>query len=481
MKFPDPFMHDLENKFVAHCRDLSYFHPGDAVLLAVSGGLDSMVMLHLFHSAKIMLDITIGIIHINHGLRGAESNQDEEFVTSLSRQLGVPCFIERTDIRALARINKQSVEEAARRFRYDTFERCAGDNHYTFVCTAHHGDDQAETILARIIQGTGWSGLTGIREHRGRLIRPLLTFSRADLVLYAECHQIPFRQDSTNTDISIFRNRIRHRLLPEITQNYDPQTVKHLIHLSQIANETETWIQNEIQKSWPEVCCYQDPDKIKLDIERFNHYLFFQRKMLIKRAFTEILEKNTEPLSLHFHDYSAILSLAEHSESGSVIKSGTITVRKTQTHLIFCNTRVQRPDAFCFEIKKPGNYEWPEFKVGFSLKEVPHTELNNLRLGVSRNVEYIDRSKVKGQLILRNWKSGDRFQPLGMSAFKKLSDFFTDMKIDLWNKSCVPLLIDSGYGREDIIWICGWRLDNRYKIEQSTKAVYKIECYYNES
>lgn len=469
---------DLESRFTAHCRDRRYFQPGDRLLLAVSGGMDSTVMLDLFCRTKDRLQVILEVFHLNHGLRGAESDGDEAFVKALCAKAGIPCHADRVDVRAEAE-SGESLESAARRIRYALLNRCAEDCRLNYICTAHHRDDQAETVLARIIHGTGWTGLCGIRERNGKLVRPLLAFSREDISLYAGSRHLAYRTDSTNSDMTIFRNRVRRRLLPLLASEYDPQTASHLIHLSAIAGETLEWAHTEVKRLWAEACCYADKDKIKLDINYFNHYLLFQRKLLIEKAFAAIFNTDPEALFLRYQDYTAIIHLAASSESGSKFYRGKAVVLKTQSYLVFYHAEGLQTEPFCMVIGSAGEYNLSDNGIRFVLK--PYTGNNRPPLGMSRYVEYIDGAKIRGTLVLRNWKPGDRFIPLGMQGMKKLSDFFTDKKIDILNKPLIPLLTDRFGDEEQIVWVCGWRLDERYKIDKNTKTIYQIECDYHET
>ncbi len=466
--------HPLEAAFLTHCRSKRFFRPGIRVLVAVSGGVDSVVLLQLLLSVRASLRIEVGAAHLNHGLRGRTSDNDALFVRKLCRQGNVPFHTRKAAVARKARQRKQSVEEAARQVRYRFLDSTADRFGYTSICTAHHRNDQAETVLARVLKGTGWSGLSGIREKLGRIVRPLLPFSKDELVQYARDKGLMYRIDRSNRDPRWFRNRIRHELIPRLKKSFDPQVEKHLHRLASIAFETDFWLRNEARRLFARYGREED-GKIVLEIKRFNRYLQAQKQALLEFILERLLVASGYDIRPDYDDYAALLRLIEESQSGRKYIIGPVECVKTGTQLVFVprHLRGQRPHVL--EIEPTGSYEWPASGWRFRFSE-DDVERARGFVGRSPQLEFIDRDAVQGRLVLRAWKAGDRFCPLGMTQHKKLSDFFADERVSLERRPVLPLLCDRTGRRDRIVWVCGYRLDHRYRITETTQRIVRMEC-----
>lgn len=465
-------LHPFEKQFLQHCRHKNFFRPGDRLLVAVSGGMDSCVLFHLLLTLREPLAISLGIAHVNHGLRGKQGDSDELFTEALATQHAIPFYKTRLDIKSQALREHLSIEEAARKERYAFLISVAHQHNYQKICTGHHLDDQAETVLSRVLKGAGWEGLSGIRETRDMIVRPLLPFTRSDIQRYAQEKNILYRTDSSNSDLRFFRNKIRHHLLPMLQSDFDPKAHYHLYHLSMIAQETEEYFQ-KMAPEWLEATTRREGRKIILDIQRFKNYLLIQRKCILS-LIVKILNDNYADLKLTYHDFLCMLQLTETAQSGRRYRIGPIECRREHQSVIF-QTFQEKPAAFDLPVQMGSAYQWAHPPVFFSSQKI--SSLPSSAIGASASVEYIDEKKIRGQLFLRNWKTGDSFCPIGMTATKKLSDFFTDQKIPLSERPNIPILVDRTAGDEQIIWICGYRLDNRYKIEENTTSIIKLECH----
>lgn len=459
----------IEKKFLDHCRNKKFFAKGDRVLLAVSGGMDSMVLYKLLETAFKELPMHIGIAHVNHALRGKASDKDQAFVTHFAKHHGLPFFTTKVNVKDKAIHSKLSVEEAARILRYDYLEHIAHEHGYNKVCTAHHGSDQAETVLMRVIKGSGWHGLTGIREKRGLFIRPLLIFTRDELHAFANRHKIKYVEDATNRNKKIFRNRIRHELIPLLKRNYDPQIEKHLIQLGLIADDTRTLTTKAARRLFSTICTVAE-GKILLEIKAFNRYLRAQRQAVIELIFTEFFGQN-----LHYNDYENLFDLAETKQSGKRILIGSVECLKTSAEIVFRRNQKKQSIPFCHEIEQNRLYRFENPGCTFTSEEILYSNELKKQFGKSSQIEFIDSGKISGRLILRSWKPGDRFIPLGMKGFKNLSDFFVDHKIPLTEKAYIPILCEKNKKKETIIWVCGQRIDDRYKTDHLTHHILKLK------
>jgi tRNA(Ile)-lysidine synthase len=472
-------MHSLEKQLLTHCQQKRFFKPDDKILLAVSGGMDSCVMFYLFLNIKDALGISIGIAHANHGLRDKHSDSDELFVESMAHRHSIRFHNKRLDVKNKAVREQRSLEEAARLARYEFLESVAHQHDYRIICTGHHMDDQAETVLSRVLKGSGWEGLSGIREAREGYVRPLLRISKALLHRYAEEKNILYIVDNSNSDLRFYRNKIRHQLLPLLQSDFDPQVTRHLYQLSVIAQETESFFAAQTPQ-WFSETARREGHKIILEIKPFNHYLLIQRKMILSLILKMLFENEPETKPT-YHDYQAMLQLAESSQSGRRYLIGPLECVREHDRLIFGLSVNPAFADFDLPVQVGENYQWDNPSIRFSSHVLTDNRPGTLELGKHAGIEYIDQQKIQGQLVLRTWKTGDSFYPIGMNTSKKLSDFFTDQKIALSARNRIPILTDRSDNLERIIWICGYRLDNRYKIDSNTQRIIKLECHRHET
>jgi len=457
--------HLLRLLFLDHCRRKKFFTKKDRILIAVSGGVDSMVLLDLL--TRDFAAQVSGIAHVNHGLRGKSSEKDQELVRRTAQKLQIPFYTKTINARLYAKKHARSLEDACRQLRYEFLEETAKIHAFTKICTAHHADDQAETVLARIIKGTGWQGLSGVREERGAFVRPILIFSKEDINVYAKTRKIPYRIDRTNRNQVFFRNRIRHTLLPLIEQKFDAQIVAHLNHLGNIAESTQKLLRKQA-KSHFRRSVHVQRGKITLEIKPFKRYFAVQQYTLLQLIF----EKFIPDYSITFQNFSRISDLVVNKPSGKKLVLAGWQCIKTSKSVVFTQEFRGSPYRHFVTIGK--NHRWSDLTFASRRIELPL----KLKLGKDRHVEYIDERKIKGTLVIRNWENGDAFNPIGMLSTKKLSDYFIDKKIPLLTKRSIPILCERNGRQENIIWVCGYRLDNRYKITDETRSVIKLECHY---
>ncbi len=465
--------HKMETAFLAHVRKRRFFRRGSRVLVAVSGGLDSMVLWRLLLAVRNELGIEIGVVHVDHQLRGRRSEQDAAFVKRQAAASAVRCFVGRVDVVRRAQRHKESVEEAARFLRYAQFDRIAQRHGFDVVCTGHHADDQSETVLARIIKGAGLKGLSGIREVRNHYVRPLLTFRRSDLESYAREKSVPHREDHTNRDERFFRNKIRRQLLPLLRKDYDPQIDRHLGHLARIASLAHRRQQIHAERLFSRLCRHQ-AGKIVLEIKPLGRYLFDQKQAL----YGLILDRLDGARRATFGDFERLDELISDSQSGRLLRIGSVECRRLTRSVVFSTGRRKSARSFCFSLPGSGSYRWPEHGFGLRIRRMRWSPGLRKTLGRSPNVEYVDAGVVKGALVVRSWLAGDRFFPLGMRHAKKLSDFFSDEKIPLTVRHAIPIVCVRENGdqpRDRLVWICGCRIDDRSKITALTTHVWRLE------
>ena len=435
----------LLQRFVEHQRKAALFQPADKVLLAVSGGVDSVVMAHLFAKARYIF----GIAHCNFHLRGDDSNSDEDFVRALAQQYQVPLHCAEFDTTAFAKEHKLSIEEAARKQRYDFFYRTASENGYLFIATAHHLNDSIETFFINLIRGTGLTGLHGIRAKNGNVIRPLLPFTRQEIAEYASANKLPFHEDYTNNDTLFLRNKIRHNLMP-VLKDISPQIERTMAqNMDNLADAEQIFHQAIAEKRQQIFRCYNDEITISkndiLQLVSARTYLF----------------ETLRPFGFNATAVNNLLSSLD--SAGKQLHSATHTI------LIDRNDIIIRPSE-----NSPDSNEYQIFEDTVSIDVPISLTFSHLHFDGSHSLVtdsdavIVDTAKLKYPLLLRKWRSGDRFRPFGMKGTRKVIDFFKDNRLSLFEKNEKWLLCNAD-GK--IIWIVGMRMDDSFSVAKSTKEI----------
>jgi len=434
-------------QFSQHINSYFSFLKDKKLLIAISAGIDSVVLLHLLHSLKF----NISLAHCNFQLRGKESDKDEAFVRKLAKELKVPIFTQSFETAGYANKQKLSIQLAARELRYKWFEEVLKINGLDFVLTAHHADDDLETFLINTTRGTGLDGLTGIPERNGNILRPLLPFSRTQIEQYAKEKGITWREDQTNLEINYLRNKIRHKIIP-VLKEINPAllssfktTLENLKGSRQIIDDKISELSNDL--------VIKDGNELKLDIDQITKlsnpkaYLF---ELLKPYGFTE------------WNDVRDLLD----AQSGKKILSSTHQLVKDRKHLLLVAYFEDDKNKGVYKVKKGDLYFHEEdIKMKFTYLTNTHTTINN------NNVAFLDLRNLKFPLTVRKWEKGDYFYPLGMKGKKKLSKYFKDEKISILDKEKIWLLCSE----DQVAWVVGKRLDDRFRITDKTKNILKIE------
>ncbi|MCX6257481.1 MAG: tRNA lysidine(34) synthetase TilS [Bacteroidia bacterium] len=425
------------------------FGKNDRILLAVSGGLDSVVMLDLF----IQAGYRCAIVHCNFMLRDEESNLDEEFVTGLADERGIPIYVKKFDTEEYAESNGISIQMAARKLRFDWFEEVRQLYGFDYIALAHHKDDIVETFLINISRGTGIRGITGIKPKSGLLVRPLLFATRHQIQEYADEQKLVFREDSSNATTRYARNRIRHHILPVFRQ-INP-------------NFNETMIENVNRFYEIEMIYRQVVDEV------INRLLIHKSDIVLEISVNELLELNPlrsylfemlNPYGFNEDETDEIIA-SLHGESGRQFFSSTHRLVKDRDKLII--TAIPSGDDTLVYIEKE------TVIINIPLK-LTFTRVNNssdLVIQRESRFAYLDEDLLDFPLVLRKWRQGEYFRPFGMKEFKKLSDFFIDQKMSLVEKEQTWILASGDH----IVWIAGHRIDDRYKVTPNSKNVLVIE------
>ncbi len=456
-------LRDFFNKFEGFVRKHQLISENDKVIVGASGGIDSTVLLDLMIEMKHALHLEVAVAHINHKLRGNESDEDEKFVNKLAENYGIECFVHAADTKAFMVEHKTSIQVAAREIRYKFFETVNILKNFTKVATAHNANDNAETVMFNLLRGSGANGLGGIPVKRGHIIRPLLFAKREEIAQYAKLKSLQFRQDSSNTKDYYTRNFIRLSLLPQIQDKINPSAVSALNRTAEIFQELGTFINNEVKMIYPNIAKDFGDEKLVLDISKLRNSLLFIKENVIITAIKNFVQGEVDYAKVH-----AIMDLI-NSETGSSIEIGNeVVVYRDRYNLVFIRNP-KEPVDFIAEIIPGKKYEFEEFYFSSEL-----VERIDVHFSLSPVVEFVDADLVGEALTLRSWHQGELFVPLGMTGHKKISDFLVDSKIPVYQKNNVLVLSS----KDGIIWVCGLRVDDRFKITEGTRRILKLEFGY---
>ena len=457
--------------------------PSDGVVVGVSGGADSMALLHLLLAINETDDwnLKIHVAHLNHQLRGAEADEDAALVAATCDRLSLPCTIDQRDIAKLAKEDSIGVEEIGRRERYTFFERVCLQTGSKVVAVGHHADDNAETILHRILRGTGLRGLAGIPFGRPlapqssiRLIRPLLNQTREALLEYLANEGITFREDRTNASNEPRRNRIRNTILPLVEAEVNPQVRDALIRLSSQARWLEEFLSETVGRTFDTLIIARTDQTLTLNADAMSRKSRIVQTELIRLAFTSF---GMGEQDLAFSNLVAALDLVADPTSGRQTQfPGGMTVEKRYHQLIFSLPTSEPREAIAAEIAVhlPGTTLLPVrcLEIACSINDVTSDDIPRLRRGASPLEEFVDFGAVHAPLVVRSRRAGERFFPLGAPGTKKLSDFLADEKVSPQERERVAVLCD----QLGPIWVIGHRIDDRVKLTGLTRRVLHLRA-----
>jgi tRNA(Ile)-lysidine synthase len=433
----------------------------DKVIAAVSGGVDSMVLLDVLAQVQEEFGLMLIVAHFNFMLRGAESDGDEQFVAQRARHYGFELYVERANAAYHAKQNGVSMQEAARNLRYEFFDKLLLSSGFDKIATAHNANDNAETMLLNLFRGAGVAGLSGIppfREDR-RITRPLLFAERSEIEAYAAEEKIPFRSDSSNEQDHYTRNFLRHKVLPLVKEHVNPAVVATVSRSAEIFRELETYLRATAKQHYDDVVAADSNRALQLSTPKLKLLPKLIQQYVVMRA-AELFAG----ARLDFDQVHQILDLTEGLTGSWVPINKENVVFRDRDHLVF--RRADEIPEFRFTVLPNHQYTFERFSFSSQLVAANGIVTNG------KDAEYVDADALGApELILRSWKEGDTFVPLGMSSAKKLSDFFIDTKVAIYDKRAVPILTTK---TGDIVWICGYRLDERFKITNETKRALRL-------
>ena len=455
----------FEHKLLKHVRQLGLLFPGDRVVVAVSGGPDSVALLQMMSAWRKHMDLTLAVAHVEHGLREEESLEDATFVEQLAGQLGLPFFLKRLDLKTSLRKRKgESVQAVARERRYAQLQAVAREWGGTKVAVGHTRDDQAETVLLSMLRGAGLAGLSGMPAQREPcVIRPFLQVSRSEILQYLDEKRCEFRVDSTNDSPKYTRNRLRRELIP-LLKTFNPNVVSVLSRQAVILREEHEYLDEAAKAALASVEVSRTKDRVVWSRSRLLTFpVSIQRRMLLLTAGTLW----GKPSPLGFETVETLLQHVVHGTSGSSGCFAGLEAVREYDRVTFVktgrNSRLQHGWSCVWPF--PGSIHWP---VTGQMIEGKIMATTTIPSRLNDTVAYLDADRFSHELVVRSWKPGDYFFPYGMGGRrKKLQDFFSDAKVHQTERSTVPLVV----APEGILCVGGYRSDHRFRVTEETSHV----------
>ncbi len=427
------------------------------LLIAFSGGADSVFAIYFFNQFKNKYKVTISAAHVNHNLRGNESKRDEEFCKDLCENLNIDFYSISVNVKTFARKNKMSIEEAARFLRYEELNRFARKFGADKIITAHNLDDNTETVLLNLLKGTGLNGIAGIPLKRDNIIRPFLCLSKSEIIQYLKNNNVEFVTDSSNKKFEFNRNYIRHQIIPNLKENINPALDKALLKSGAVIRNQLELINFFTEQASSKILRVEENEFI-VSLSELNNYPVELWGEIFKLFFSNYLKAD-----YNFTQFEKVRKLVQ-SQVGTKIELGRkIIAHRERAKIVF----VKRISENFSKTEIRINQKKKVFNSFFSIDQVSEIPKKFLR---DSNVEYISGDNIKDKLIIRTWEIGDKIQLLGMKGTKKISDVLTDLKIPSYKRKNQLVLVN----KKDIVWLVGKRISEKYKITHETKIKLKL-------
>ncbi len=456
---PDTVAHKVEAAVLRH-RMIS---KGDHVIAAVSGGADSVVLLHALHGLCERWGMKLGAAHLDHGLRGEEGREDADFVRDYAASLGLPCAVERADVAAYCQKTRCSIEQGAREVRYGFLRRVLADQEADSVATGHTADDQAETVLLRLLRGSGSPGLSAIRPVRdGWIIRPLLDVTADEIAAYARSHRLAFRVDRTNADQDVPRNRIRHHLIPLLQGEYNPQIVQGLGRLADVIRGEAEYLDEVVSTFIADHARFADGKVLRLDLGAWPKAAPAVQRVLI-RHLVRTMGGNEERLN-----YDQVEDARAWIDRGAIGRihelPGGIRMECRRSGLVAC---LGSFTPYRLDIEVPGLVEIPDTNLSIRIEESPATDAP----AATPQRAVFDAEAVPRRWTVRSRESGDHMSPFGLAGHKSLKKLFNEWDVPRLLRDRVPVVTDGAR----ILWVAGYRQSNLGLVTGKTRRVMVAE------
>lgn len=455
----------MEEKVIGAIKEYELIEENDHIVVGVSGGPDSMALLYCLLEARKAIPFNIHVAHVNHGVRGEEARRDQLFVERIAGELGLPFYTKNVNMVEYGKEKGISSEEAGRELRYGFFREVLRSLGKGKIAVAHNMNDQAETLLMRIMRGTGPDGLKGMEYKSNDVIRPILGIDRKEIEDYIAKKGIETVLDHTNLKPIYSRNKIRLELIPYIEENFNPNIVNTLWRMSRIFSMDLNFLEEYTEVKFNNMLKNYDKNSIILDGGKFLEEDRSIQHRIIRKAILEV-NKSLQGIT-EAQIYSAV-DILRTSQTGKEFHfTNNIVLKVNYDEIVIEKSRDEEKTTYSYDINVPtsislNNGYYFEFKLV--------TKDDNFVMEKSRHIRYFDFDKVKGNLKIRNRREGDRFVPFGMKGSKKLKDYFIDEKVPRDLRDRIPLIVDD----ENILWVVGYRTSELYKITDETKRILLI-------
>lgn len=457
------------DKVINYIKENKIIQQDDRILVALSGGPDSVCLLHMLYRIKDKFNLKLGAIHINHMLRGEEADKDENYIIDLCEQMGIKHYVKRINIEYIAKETNVSLETAGRNERYKAFEEIKIKDKYNKIAVAHNANDQAETILMRIMRGTGLEGLTGIKPQReGGIIRPILCLNRQEIEDYCEYNGLNPRIDASNYDRHYSRNRVRLDILPYMRDNFNKDIIDTLNRMTLLLQKDNEFIE-EYSKKCYNIYCKKHNNKLEILKELFEKEMESIITRVVIIAFKEISKSYQNFEMKHIYE---IVNLASRETGKKINLTNNIICENLYGNIVLSkNDNKYYNSCVKTEIKLDKdniieNIEFNNYIINFEVIENKKKEKftkNNL-------IKLFNYDKIEKEILIRYRKDGDKIIPLGMSGSKKVKDIFINSKVPREERDNTPILCFD----DKISWIVGYKTSQLFKIDSDTKMILKI-------
>lgn len=451
-------MKATEQKVIRFIKENELLSSGEKILIALSGGPDSVFLLHFLNKFKKKFRIEIGAVHINHKLRGKDSERDELFCKAVCDELSIPIYTLRKDVKSYSKKNKISLESAGRKIRYDFFEKVAKDNMYPKIATAHNADDNAETVLLNLIKGTGLKGIAGIPVKRNNIIRPILSLTKKEILNYLDKNQFEYRIDESNLSNDFERNFLRNEIIPLIQKNINPSFSNSTLNTSLNLQQLNSGL-TEIVGALKSAVKVRHNKIVSIPIE----YIKKSKAFIISYSLKEIIDENFS-VKIESGDLKKIFLLTKKQSGKSEELSEKLIALKERNEITI------QKKASVKNLKQKKISIGNEVEIDGKILSISRVKKDEVKISKTKKVEFISADGLNSFFIVRTWEQGDKFFPIGMQGTKKISDYLNDIKINSFEKKQQLVLENKG----KIIWVIGKRLDDRFKITSDTKKVLKL-------
>lgn len=456
----------MKAKVLKYIEQYRLISAGDSILVGVSGGADSLALLYFLKSQSATYGITLAAAHLHHGLRGDEADHDAKVVEEFCHSLSIPLFTRRVDVREIAAKKKMTLEEAGRTARYAFFKEIVREHGFSKIALGHHMNDQAETVMMRLIRGTGIGGAAGIRPVSQRddmlLIRPLLSVSKEEILSYCHVEGIIYCTDSTNLEVDAVRNQLRLEIIPKL-EAINPGVQQHLSEFAALAAEYEAVAEHDVDELERNI--FQANQRgVTADIKALNDIPAVLQYMLIRRGIARARGSLKDIGQKHI---AAIEHQLSKDQTTWKIDLPGVVIRRNYKMLHIEKSGLQQVTFGCYPVYPGQDLYLPDEGFIVHTAILNKNSLKNVKESKNHSEKYFDYGKIRGKLYIRGRRPGDYFKPVGQNGRKKIKDYLIDRKVDRERRDRIPMLAEG----ERILWIFGYAIDREYRVDTQSDAV----------